>query len=341
MPNYQIEPSNTAYTQALESTTPRPFADQTPRHASRRHDSVNGVFHSIYAAGDRSGQHSGPTVRMRCSPRAVDVYYDGPIDESGIKELVDVIEQGFALYQPEKTTVQMRSPGGSGRAMEYWIKTTKKWKEQGYEIFTNAGTLCASAGAMIVTLGAVGSRYAHPLAEMLYHNPRIVAHQGSTFREDDAAKVARMLCDSRNRINLQIKQHLTDSLGLLGFARTLNARAAWMLAKGSSLPTTYFIQDSSEAFLPNDWKERFTSWADMRIDDTEAAQLVVSQWEIQINDLFKTDRISDLRFVWALLLIDESEDLPALVEKEMHFPEPEDHQMSDISMGRHTPRAAD
>ena len=150
-----------------------------------------------------------------------------------------------------------------------------------------------------------------------------------------------MLCDARNRMNLLINEHLTDSLGLVGFAKTLKTRAAWMLAEGSSLPTTYFIHESSEPNLPNEWKEQFTSWAGMRIDDTEAAQVVVSQWELQINDLFKTDRISDLPFVWALLLIDESEDLPALTEKDMRLPKPEDHQTSDISTGRHTPRPAD
>ena len=341
MPNFSIVPSTTAYPSAVESATCRPFSDQSPQSSSRCDDSVTGAFHSAPAAGDHNRQQFGPTIKMSCSPRAVDVFYDGPIDESGIKELVDVIEQGFALYQPERTTVHMRSPGGSGRAMEHWINTTNKWKKRGYEISTNAGTLCASAGAMIVTMGAVGSRYAHPLSEMLYHNPRVIAHQGSTFREDEAARVARMLCDSRNRINLRIKQHLTDSLGLLGFARTLNARAEWMLAKGSSLPTTYFIQDSSESNLPNGWKKRFTSWASMRIDDTEAAQLIVSQWENQINDLFKTDRISDLRFVWALLLIDESDDLPVLIERDIRLPEIEDHQTSDLSTARYTPKSAE
>ena len=79
----------------------------------------------------------------------------------------------------------------------------------------------------------------------------------------------------------------------------------------------------------------------MRIDDTEAAQLVVSQWEIQINDLFKTDRISDLRFVWALLLIDESDDLPVLIERDIRLPEIEDHQTSDLSTVRYTPKAAE
>ena len=291
---------------------------------------ANDTNHSITA---------GSKVSVSCRPRALDLYYNGEIDDSGIETLVQIAEQGIALYQPERTTVHMTSPGGSARALEYWITRTKKWKTEGIEIATQAGVVCASAAAMIVTMGSIGTRFAHPLSNLLYHNPRIITKQGSAFLEQDAERATRLLRDSRTRLNGLIKAHLTDSLGLVGLAKTLKSRAAWMLADGQSLPAIYFAQSTPEAKLPKDWNERFTDWSKTRVTTASEAQHIVKQWNEQVNDLFKNDQFFDLRFIWALLLIDASEDLPALIERDMSTPESEDQQARDISVASTTARS--
>lgn len=339
---YQTEvPLMAAKSGELQFTTPNALPEYSSAlYTNPALGNPFGANNTVQANDANHSTNAGSKVSVSCRPRALDLHYSGEIDESGIKTLVQLAEQGIALYQPELTTVHMMSPGGSARAMEYWIARTKKWKAAGVEIATHAGIICASAAAMIVTMGSIGSRFAHPLSNMLYHNPRIITKQGSAFLEQDAERAARLLRDSRNRLNQLIKAHLTDSLGLIGFAKTLKSRAAWMLAEGASLPATYFVQDTSEAKMPKDWKERFTRWAKTRVDTASEAQSVIEQWDEQVNDLFKMDQIFDLRFVWALLLIDASEDLPVLVEQDLRTPEPEDQLDREIPIERTTPEVA-
>lgn len=325
----------------LQFTTPHALPEYSSAlYANPALGNPFGATNTVQANDANHSINTGSKVSVSCRPRALDLHYSGEIDESGIKTLVQLAEQGIALYQPELTTVHMMSPGGSARAMEYWIARTKKWKSEGIEIATHAGIICVSAAAMIVTMGSIGSRFAHPLSNMLYHNPRIITRQGSAILEQDAERATRLLRDSRNRLNGLIKAHLTDSLGLIGFAKTLKSRASWMLSEGASLPATYFLQDSSGAKMPKMWKERFTCWAKAPLNTVREAQFIVKQWDEQVNDLFKMDQIFDLRFVWALLLIDASEDLPVLVEEDLRTPEHEDHAQRDISIERTTSEVA-
>lgn len=314
MPYYPTAPITSAPLQTIDDGNDCYRFNPSPESHDSCHLPLRALCQYRGSNNDSNGRLSDFDVGIDVSARAIDVHYTGAVSDFGIERLVMVIELGRSLYSPEAITVHMRSPGGSARAMEYWVLKCKEWADCGRHIATRAQATCASAAALIVTMGAVGLRSAHPLSLMLYHNPRLIGQDGSPMLEHDAEKAARLLRESRNRMHLLIRQHLTDGLEVVGFARTLCARAKWMLRNGASLPPMYFVQDSCESRLPDKWHDLFDGWANVRVDRLAVAEAIVSQWEAQVDLLFKSDRVSDLHFVWALLLIDATEHLPALIE---------------------------
>ena len=257
------------------------------------------------------------TITPQFAPRKIDFLYAGAITDAGIKELTECVELGFYQYQPILTTVHMRSPGGLARALDYWAYKVRQWQSHGWQIATRADTECASAAAMVVTIGTVGKRFAHPLSQLRFHNPRLITPTGTAILEHDAEVAARMLKESRCHMHGLLKHHLIDSLGTFGFARTLSARAEWLLDEVRSLPSNHLARYAGGPSLLNKVRGMLEGWSKMQLDDPKEAEVLITQWEKQISDIFKLDQIIDLRCAWALLLIDGSDDLPVLIEENM------------------------
>ena len=313
MPYYPTAPITSAPLQAIDHGNDRYRFNPSPESHNDFHLPVNADCRYPNSSNEPHDRLLAFDVRIEASARTIDIHYTGAVHDFGIQRLVEIVELGHSIYKPENITVHMRSPGGSARAIEYWVLKSKEWANCGRHVATRAQTTCASAAALMVTMGAVGLRSAHPLSLMLYHNPRLIGQDGSPLLEHDAEKAALLLRESRTRMHLLIKQHLTDSLGVVGFARTICARATWMLRNGSSLPPMYFVQDSCESGISDKWHDLFDGWANLRVDEMAVVQAIVSQWEEQLDQLFRSDRVCDLQLVWALLLIDETEHLPALI----------------------------
>src|SRR5690606_3989161 len=59
--------------------------------------------------------------------------------------------------------------------------------------------------------------------------------------------------------------------------------------------------------------EPFGEWADMQVENEQAAMAMIEQWAAQIDMLFRRDQLVDLRAAWVLLLIDTCDALPAML----------------------------
>lgn len=243
------------------------------------------------------------------APRTVQLSYCGPITPQGVKTLVEHVETALTLYQPEVIAVHLHSPGGLMPALEYWVYRQQHWAAQGQIIATEADTECASAAAMMVTLGTVGKRSAHPLSQLLFHNPRMVGRD-ITLQEQDAEEVARVLKESRTRMHAMLSRHLIDSLGQMRFARSLHARAAWLLKPENQARQTVYSGSSTPA-ANQEWLD---SWAQHRPRNEADARERIAQWSARIEEVFRKDELIDLSTAWALMLIDATETLPPLIE---------------------------
>lgn len=276
--------------------------------------------------GTKPGQ-ADFTIYREILPRANHFHYVGAITEPGMKALCDMVERGFELYSPSQTTVHVRSAGGLQTALEFVNARFGAWRKEGRQLSIVADTECASAAAMMVTLGPVGTRGAHPLCKLLFHYARAVM-DGPAMLEQDAEAVATALKESRERMHGLLQKHLAGSLGVLGFARTLSARAAWLLCEDKSSQTAQLDRYTCDPKPLARFLLCFQEWAGIRITNAEQAGHLITQWNEQIELLFRRDQVVDLRAAWALLLIDQSDGLPAIVRPDA--PEPQDtHTLID------------
>jgi len=267
----------------------------------------DGMSHMNDISGERAFH-----FEHRFMPREIELIYSGGITAEGIRALADYVEASFSIYQPSKLTVAMRSPGGQVSALNFWVRKLTRWREQGIEVSTEADTICASAAALIVALGALGHRSAHSLSRLLYHYARFSARD-ITLLEHDAEDLARTLKHSRGWLHSMLRQHCVDGLGPWRFARTLHKRAAWLVEhtaelKGFSSAATTWRGKKELQFLQE--------WAAKRPDTGEEAESLIEQWVEQLDDLFHRDQFVELPVAWAMFLIDTTETLPVIVEDE-------------------------
>lgn len=267
------------------------------------------------------------------APRRVTFTYKGTISDAGIKALCEQIDLAIDLYQPMHLVVQLDSPGGSALALDYWIYRLKQWRKIGIEIETMADTVCASAAALALTFGVIGRRFAHPLTKLHFHNPRVHTSGPTEVQEHLAEDFARVLKDSRSRMHALLKEHLIGGLGKTGFIRTLKARAQWLLCESHSLSSADSQRIGYEAALLADAATAIEAWSQQPAQDSDCTDSAISEWEQRVAEMFNRDRPVDLRYAWALLLIDGSEQLPPLIE---HTP-PSDDEEDDHRLPSTTP----
>jgi ATP-dependent protease ClpP protease subunit len=64
-------------------------------------------------------------------------------------------------------------------ALDYYIQQIQSWRQRRIGMTTEALTCAYSAAAIMVSLGDIGHRHAHPTSKLLYHNPRFVTEGGA------------------------------------------------------------------------------------------------------------------------------------------------------------------
>lgn len=255
------------------------------------------------------------TITPKFSPRRVVFTYRGVISEAGIKTLCEYIDLAVDLYQPKHLAVELDSPGGSALALDYWLYRVQQWGKSGVEIDTLADTVCASAAALALAFGPVGRRFAHPLTKLHFHNPRVLSSGPTEFQEHHAEDFARALKASRTRMHSRLESHLIGSLGKAGFLRTLQLRSQWLLSDSCSVSSTNWTQIRFDVALRSEPTSAIETWANQPNLDSEYADSTIAAWERCVAEMFARDRPVDLRYAWALVLIDASDHLPPLIER--------------------------
>jgi hypothetical protein len=97
------------------------------------------------------------------------------------------------------------------------MQKLKGWRKAGIRIETVALTKCASAAALMLSLGDIGFRLAMPGSKLLYHNARVYASSETPLTSDKLEKLRSSLSRADAEILVAILQHLFSGLGEIFF----------------------------------------------------------------------------------------------------------------------------
>ena len=98
------------------------------------------------------------------------VTVSGPITEGDMLQFVATLEQLHREYAYQTIEINVCSPGGEVRALDYCVEAMDALRHQGVRFTTRALMSVSSAAACLVSLG--DSRVAAPSASFLYHQAR-------------------------------------------------------------------------------------------------------------------------------------------------------------------------
>lgn len=101
------------------------------------------------------------------------VRFSGDVNANRIFSLCDEIDTAINYYFYDRVRIEIDSPGGEAKALNYFINQLASWRKRGVVIETMALTSCCSAGAYMLSFGDVGHRWALPDSMLLYHNVRV------------------------------------------------------------------------------------------------------------------------------------------------------------------------
>ena len=121
-------------------------------------------------------------VKIEHKQTRVIVTYTGSVTEEGIIDLVNTIDRLRTDYFYRQVDLWIASPGGDVVALEYFIEAILHWKQQDLMVTTRALTSCASAAAIMLSLG--DHREASSSSVLIYHYSRTSGQHGPMTSED-------------------------------------------------------------------------------------------------------------------------------------------------------------
>lgn len=132
------------------------------------------------------------------------------------EELALALEQGlekiFGYYQYERVTLRINSPGGLLTGLQHILEYIDHWRAQGRQVQTEVTFRAASAAALLLALGEVGTRTVHRHTCVLFHHTRIDA-TSSAITAGGANYLASMLLRTDTGLLMQVANHLVRGVG--------------------------------------------------------------------------------------------------------------------------------
>ena len=123
-----------------------------------------------------------------------------------IDHLVEEIEDAISYYQYDQIELQIESNGGSVDAFKYFLSHLEKWrKEKHIQLSTTVLSSSASAGALMFSMGDIGSRKLMPDAQILFHNSRAMVK--SVVTANNAERLNQALRSTDNEMFKRFFQH--------------------------------------------------------------------------------------------------------------------------------------
>lgn len=150
--------------------------------------------------------------RVLYNQQHANVRFCGPVDTAQIFCLCDEIDSFINHYFYNHVILEIDSNGGELQSLLYYIQKLKGWRKKGVRIETVALTKCASAAAVMLSLGDIGHRYAMPRSKLLYHNARVYASSDIPLTSDKLEKLRSSLCRADAEILVALLQHLFSEL---------------------------------------------------------------------------------------------------------------------------------
>lgn len=153
-------------------------------------------------------QHS-----VRYEQQRAIVRFCGPVNSEQIFCLCDEIDSFIDHYYYSHVMLEIDSNGGELQSLLYYIQKLKGWRRAGIRIETVALTQCASAAALMLSLGDIGHRYAMPRSKILYHNARVYASDQIPLTSGSLEKLRSSLSKADAQILVALLNHLFSGLG--------------------------------------------------------------------------------------------------------------------------------
>lgn len=217
--------------------------------------------------------------------------------EKGLKKL-------FGYYHYERVTLRINSPGGMLSALRHMLEYIQNWREKGHQIETEGSFCAASAAALLLTFGAMGTRTVHRHTHVLFHNTRI-GGTSSAITAGGASYLASMLKTSDEGMLKRAANHIVSSLGGTDAQRDEGiARCEILRTNSQSIAHALGSHDGGK---PLRWlKPVLSMYRETQGKKTSSGYLRY------LEKRFDQDFAMDLREAYALGLIDRVHGVPDL-----------------------------
>ena len=251
------------------------------------------------------------------------ITFRAPVSPESTYSLIDNIELALTYYQTP-VEIRIHSPGGDAQSLRYFASRISEWRKSGMYIGTVAMAECASAAALMLSLGTLGFRRASYSSRLLYHRPRVEAgpmltneirkFDGILTAETGAAVIRRL-----ERLEASIKREDDHLHGLVSghispndgaprhwFATERKRRGQLLANNRDSL-----LAAANRGAVPIDQKDEASltdvaaALVDPTLSDGDAFEIIQAAFEVVLD----ADRPSNPFLIWALMLIDHVDGL--------------------------------
>ena len=232
------------------------------------------------------------------TPSAASYIYRGPISNDGAIVLTDCLNHAFEYYLYDTVFVQFESPGGAYSALEVMASEFQRWQKLGKTISASSQFECASAAAMLLTLGSWSHRSVHKVSSLLYHFARIGAANNLTATQ--AGNMANSIDHVDQRmIEGLLKSQIQGAGGRAALGAAIQNRVRVLDTHWDAIASEMSFRKSSAARVKPAWHKSLS--AVCTADNIEKS---FSLYKRLLTKTFERDSQIDLRFAYGLCLID-------------------------------------
>lgn len=230
----------------------------------------------------------------------------------------------FGYYKYERIILRISSPGGLLGALRHILEYIQNWRLKGHLVETEVTFCAASAAAVLLSFGDVGSRTAHRHTSVLYHHSR-VGGTASVITASGANYLASLLASTDQNLLLRLITHVVKgSGGIRAFSIQGSARCELL---------SVHSEDISMALeLPAGVKRPQWFKPILHMYRGIGEKLNHDAYRQYLAKRMESDTPMDLREAYALCLIDRVHGVPALqflpetspvqIQSPQHLPEP-------------------
>ena len=237
------------------------------------------------------------------TPTVASYIYRGPISSDGAIVLTDCLSHAFEYYLYDKVSIQFESPGGAYSALEVMASEFQRWQKLGKTISTSSQFECASAAAMLLTLGSWSHRTVNKVTSLLYHFARIGAANNLTAMQ--AGNMAHSIEHVDQRmIESLLKSQLQGAGGGAALVLAIQNRMQVLETHWDSIASEMSFRKSTASRVKPAWHKSLSA-----ICTAGNVEKSISLYKRLLTKSFERDAQIDLRFAYGLCLIDSISDV--------------------------------